>query len=351
MQRSHLLSVVVLMTYGMLYAHHGVASLGAVGLEGPGAPLETSSSAMLPEGNVLIYSKLDYVKWQKFSFNTFPDQKDSYHFFMYGIGLGLKPYLSMYAFFPYYVKKALKSINPLDVSQGHYVYTNANFSDISCMMVLGFKYDKGLKLIPKIESLDDMMDWHFTAYTGFTIPTGNPDVYDRSRDITGEFEPDMATGFGEPSITFGVSTTKQFVSFPILTYTMESNYIKFFEHTYTFTNQNGSFKRYKFGDEFRVNSAFTIRVLKIPSKKFRMDFSLESGFQQNERDIDDGILCTGSGGKMIYGTLSTRLYYKSFSLGIGIKKPVWTKLNEDAQQQGGEGKEDKRIIITISSII
>jgi len=32
-----------------LYAHHGVASLGAAGLEGPGAPIETSSSSTLPQ--------------------------------------------------------------------------------------------------------------------------------------------------------------------------------------------------------------------------------------------------------------------------------------------------------------
>ncbi|MBI4719790.1 MAG: transporter, partial [Chitinivibrionia bacterium] len=33
-------------------AHHGVASLGVAGLEGPGSPIETSSSATLPKGSV-----------------------------------------------------------------------------------------------------------------------------------------------------------------------------------------------------------------------------------------------------------------------------------------------------------
>jgi len=34
-------------------AHHGVATLGAAGLVGRGAPLETSSSATLPRGSIL----------------------------------------------------------------------------------------------------------------------------------------------------------------------------------------------------------------------------------------------------------------------------------------------------------
>ncbi len=352
MKKVYIPLMAVIMWTGSLWAHHGVAALGAAGLEGPGAPLETSSSAMLPQGSMLLYTKLDYVKWQKFPFDTvFPDQKESYYFFMYGVGAGIKPYFSIYGFFPFYVKKELKSIDPQNPSLGQYTYTNASFSDISCMMVFGFKYDRGLKLVPKTESLDDMMDWHFTLYSGFSIPTGNPNIFDNARDTLGEFEPDMATGFGKPSVSFGISATKQFVSFPILTYTMESNYIKFFEYTYDFRNPDGSLKRYKFGDEFRANAALTFRTLKIPSKKFRLDFSLEAGYQMNKRDVEDGTPCTGSGGKILYGTLSTRVYYKAFSLGFGIKKPVWKSLNEDAEQQGGEGKEKERVIITVSSII
>ncbi len=347
MKRVCVLIVAVILWGKVLYAHHGVASLGAAGLEGPGAPLETSSSAMLPTGSMLLYTKLDYVDWQKFSFDTFPDQKDSYYFFMYGLGFGLKPYLGLYAFLPFYVKKEIKTLS----GDNTYMYTNAAFSDISLMMVLGFKYYNGFKLVPRKESLDDMMDWHFTVYSGFSIPTGNPDVYDRARDTIGEFEPDMATGFGKPSVSFGISATKQFASFPILTYTMESNYIKFFEHTYEFKNPDQSYKRYKFGDEFRVNSAFTFRMFKLPQKKMRFDLSLEGGYQQNKRDIDDSVACTGSGGKMFYGTVSLRLYYKAMSIGVGIKKPLWTELNEDKEQQGGEGKENKRIIITVSSLI
>jgi hypothetical protein len=44
------------------------------------------------------------------------------------------------------------------------------------------------------------------------------------------------------------------------------------------------------------------------------------------------------------------LYYNDLSIGIGYKKPVWKNLNEENVQQGGEGKELQRIIITISTI-
>lgn len=45
-------------------AHHGVAGIGAAGLEGPGAPVESASSALLPEGKTLVYAKLDYAKFK-----------------------------------------------------------------------------------------------------------------------------------------------------------------------------------------------------------------------------------------------------------------------------------------------
>ena len=87
--------VVSTLAVGLSFAHHGVASLGSVGLEGPGAPLETSSSATIPEGKWLLYLKLDHVKWKRYSFSEFPDQKDSYHFWTYGIGYGLRPWRSL----------------------------------------------------------------------------------------------------------------------------------------------------------------------------------------------------------------------------------------------------------------
>ena len=43
-------------------AHHGVAGLGAAGLQGPGAPIEAATSATLPVDTALVYAKLDHAK-------------------------------------------------------------------------------------------------------------------------------------------------------------------------------------------------------------------------------------------------------------------------------------------------
>jgi hypothetical protein len=42
--------------------------------------------------------------------------------------------------------------------------------------------------------------------------------------------------------------------------------------------------------------------------------------------------------------------FRSVSLGLALKKPVWTRLNESAQQQGSEGKESYRLIATFSAM-
>ena len=397
----YLLIPLIILFHQPIFSHHGIASIGVSGLEGPGAPLETSSSATLPEGSWLYYLKLDSVKWKRYNFYQlrtpkpeeilipelaetnpyqFPDQKDSYDFWMYGIGYGVKSWFSLYVFIPYYVKREIKSRIDIDPLQGHYIFTNAGFSDISFMGVLGFKYDNGFKLVPKKESLDDLMDWHFTFYGGFTLPTGNANIYDKARNPLGEFAPDMATGFGETSLTMGLTATKQFVDLPELTLLFDLNYYKFFAHTYNFYNfqdtgtinyeglydptltaleflykykefqQSISKKTYQFGDEVRFNLAVAYRMYKNPDSNFRADLLLETNYQHNQRDKENGKRLKTSGGKMLYGILGTRLYYKSISIGIGLKKPVWKKLNEEKDQQGGEGKELQRLIITISTI-
>lgn len=70
-------------------AHHGVASLGAAGLEGPGAPVETSSSATLPEGSWLAYLKVDHAKSR--TGLVAPPEGDYNQYWMLGLGYGFKP--------------------------------------------------------------------------------------------------------------------------------------------------------------------------------------------------------------------------------------------------------------------
>ncbi len=53
---------------------------------------------------------------------------------------------------------------------------------------------------------------------------------------------------------------------------------------------------------------------------------------------------------LIYGTGGIRLYYKDISLGMGLKVPLWKRLNEEKEQQGGEGEERYRFILTFSTL-
>ena len=57
-----------------------------------------------------------------------------------------------------------------------------------------------------------------------------------------------------------------------------------------------------------------------------------------------------TGGKMLYMVPSIRGYRKNYSWAVGIKRPVRTDLNEEPLQQGGEGTEDYRLIVTFSAL-
>jgi len=152
-------------------AHHGVAGLGAASLEGPGAPIEQSSSATLPQGEVFTYFKVDYADWETYTSAT-DDEADYSTFWMAGLGYGVTPWLSLYAFLPYHDK--------VDENDFHNTH---GFADVALNATLGFKYDDGFHLVPAKESLDDLEDWHFTLYAGATLPTGNPNLRDRDGNI------------------------------------------------------------------------------------------------------------------------------------------------------------------------
>jgi hypothetical protein len=39
------------------------------------------------------------------------------------------------------------------------------------------------------------------------------------------------------------------------------------------------------------------------------------------------------------------------SVALGVKKPVWTDLNEESEQQGAEGRERYRFIFSLSVLL
>lgn len=309
------------------FAHHGVASLGAAGLEGPGAPLETSSSATLPAGGVFFYAKLDFARFDLLT-PGIDDEGDYNAFWIYGAGYGATSYLSLYLFVPYYTKKLENNS-----------FNTSGFADISMMGVLGLKYDGGVMLTPPNESLDDLEDWHFTLYGGCTLPTGDENI----RDAGGTIDPGMSLGFGTPSFSSGFTSTKPITG--RLTFVFDTSVIRFIENEY----DDGS--KIRFGDEFRINSALSLRLLTRPQSKFRLDGNIETNYLGLGRDENGGAGELATGGSILYLVPGFRLYYKSTSLGFGVKLPVWTDLNEAADQQGAEGTERYRALVSLSVLL
>lgn len=305
-------------------AHHGVASLGAAGLEGPGAPVETSSSATLPQGKWLGYLKLDHAKFRTYD-PTDQTEADNAQYWMLGLGYGFTPWFSAYVFQPYNIKQ--------DEPNG---FKSRGFTDLSLMGVLGFKYDEGFRLTPANESLDDLMDWHFTAYAGLSLPTGDAD----HRLSNNSIDPGMSLGFGKPSFSYGLTATRQLTD--ATTVVFEAGRIHFQKYTYA----DGQSMR--FGTETRVNTAVSQRLLTLPDSRFRLDGNVELNYLNLGRDRTSIGPEPATGGEMLYGVLGARLYKDNMSLGLAIKRPVWTDLNEEPAQQGAEGKERYRLIATFS---
>ena len=318
------------------FAHHGVAALGAAGLEGPGAPLETSSSATLPEGAGLLSYKLDFPKY-KVASSAQDGEADYNHFHLIGLGYGFKPWLSGYAFLPYTKK--------VDEAGG---YNSSGIGDVGLSLVIGFKHDtKGLALVPAGESLDDMEEWHFTVSGGTSLPTGKADI----KDPSGANDPGKATGFGKPTLSLGGTATKLLT--PKLTGTLEAGYLYFQKRRYDDDGSGTPFD-FQYGPETRINAALSYRLHTDAASKMRVDGNFELNYLMLGRDKMNGQGEVGTGGKILYVVPGVRVSVDKFSVAAGIKVPVWKRLNEDdianGQQQGAEGNEKYRLVFAASML-
>ena len=314
-------------------AHHGVAGLGAASLEGPGAPVEQSSSATLPEGKLFTYLKVDYADWKTYSSAT-DDEADYSTFWMVGLGYGVAPWLSLYAFLPYHDK--------VDENDFHNTH---GFADVAVNATLGFKYDDGLRLVPEKESLDDLEDWHFTLYAGATLPTGNPNLRDRD----GNIDKGKSTGFGEPTFTLGATASKMLDERWTLNFDLSN--LWFQENTYDADPAHGGGRfTGQFGDEFRFNTALIYKAYTRPEARFRLDALVELNYLHLGRDEEDGVPERATGGDVLYVMPGARAYWDKLSFALGVKLPVVQDLNEADEQQGAEGKERYRVIFSVSAL-
>lgn len=314
-------------------AHHGVAGLGAAEIDGPGAPIEQSSSATLPQGKVFTYFKVDHADWKTYTSVT-DEEADYSTFWMAGLGYGVTPWLSLYAFLPYNEK----------IDENGFFNTRG-FADAAVHATLGFKYDDGFHLVPERESLDDLEDWHFTVYAGATLPTGNPNLRDRD----GNIDKGKSTGFGEPTFTLGATASKMLDERWTLNFDVSN--LWFQENTYDVdTAHDGERFTGQFGDEFRFNTALIYKAYANPEARFRLDTLVELNYLHLGRDKEDGVADSGTGGDILYVMPGVRAYWENTSLALGVKLPAWTDLNEEDEQQGAEGKEKYRLIFSVSAL-
>jgi hypothetical protein len=312
-------------------AHHGVAGVGAAAIEGPGAPVESASSAVLPQGSTLAYLKRDHAKFK--AVDPSVSEADYSQFWMMGFGHGFTPWFSAYFFAPYNIK-----IDTPDPG-GAPKYDTRGWADFSVMGQIGFKYDpgQGFRLTPANESLDDLEDWHFSVFAGATIPHGNPNLTDAS----GTIDPGKSTGFGKPSHSLGLTMTKMLTR--DLTLSIEASALRFREHTYADASTM------KFGNEDRLNAALAYRMFGDAGRKLRVDGVLELQYLFLGQDRSNGTNDANTGGRIIYLMPGLRVYKDNMSFALGFKKPVSARLNEvTAQQQGAEGKEKYRMVFSAS---
>lgn len=315
------------------FAHHGVAGVGAAAIEGPGAPVESASSAVLPQGRTLAYLKLDHARFK--SVNPTDTQADYSQFWMLGAGHGVTPWFSAYVFFPY--NRKIDTPEPAGAATAK--FDTQGLADLSLMGQVGFKYDpgQGWKLTPANESLDDLEDWHFSVFAGTTRPTGNPNLRDRNNAINAG----KSTGFGKPSYSLGLTMSKMLTR--DLTFSVEASALRFREHTYADASTM------RFGAEDRLNVALAYRMFGDAGRKLRVDGVLEVQYLGLGKDKANGVDDVDTGGKIMYLMPGLRLYKDNMSFAIGIKKPVSARLNEvTGQQQGAEGKEKYRVIFSAS---
>lgn len=329
-----LLSVLPLVAALPALAHHGVAGVGAAAIEGPGAPIESASSAVLPQGSTLVYLKIDHAKFKRLDPTV--SEADYSRFAMLGIGHGFTPWFSAYVFLPHNTK-----IDTPDPAGGP-KYDTRGWADYSVMGQIGFKYEpgEGFKLTPANESLDDLEDWHFSTFAGATLPHGNPNL----RDSTGAIDPGKSTGFGRPSWSLGLTMSKMLT--PDLTLSIEASTLRFQEYAY----DDGA-TRMKFGAENRLNAALAYRMFGDAGRKLRVDGVLELQYLGLGKDRANGVDDPDTGGKMYYLMPGIRIYKDNLSFAAGIKKPVSARLNEvTSLQQGAEGKEKYRLIFSASML-
>ncbi len=301
------------------WAHHGAVSL----VYGPGAPISTSSALTLPQGGFLVMAKVEQAEWRKFDWAR-PENKDEFTFASLGLGYGFTPYLTSTLFIPYVVKQQ----DRLGDSYGG--------GDALALFQLGFNYDsgKGFGLNTPDEtamSLEASTKTFFSIYAGGSAPSGESHNEDEFGE---EFERGMQPGFRSPTFLIGLSATKYL--FHGLTLCADAEYTIFTEKD-----------DFKFGNEFKVDLAGVYDLVTKPGVA-GLQGILELNLLNVAKDEEGGKGIPNSGGTILYVSPGLRVNFPPVSLGFLLKFPAWKDLNRQSEQQGAEGLEKYRAIVSLS---
>lgn len=304
-------------------AHHGGISLAF----GPGSPIETNSPLTLPEGGFVLSSKMEHVEFKK-RLVAEPTNTDSYTFLNLGLSYGIKPYLTGTLFIPYNIKRkdSLGSLRGL--------------GDVKLLFNLGFNYDPSIKGIRLNTSKDTAISFEETKQTylslfgGFTLPTGK-----NRKELGGEVDPGMQPGFGSQTFTLGVSAARRLTG--ALTLVADTSYEMFSRKD-----------RIKFGNEWRANLAGVYELYGNPERFIsKIDGILELNLLNIARDEEGRDKQRATGGTLLYLSPGLRFSFPkplNGNVGFSLKFPTLKRLNEKSEQQGSEGLEKVRAIVTLS---
>jgi hypothetical protein len=303
-------------------AHHGGLSLAF----GPGTPVETASPLTLPRGGFVISARSEYVDYKKFSFSD-PVNKDASIFSNIGLSYGISHYLTASLFVPYTIKR--------EDTLG----TNRGFGDLTVNFQFSFNHTPGKGFgLSKPEdtavAAGEAKKTFFSLMGGMTLPTS-----DYKKEIGGEVDHGMQTGFGNPSFMMGFAAAKPITG--RLSLVADTSYQMFLEKD-----------DFCYGKEVRGNLA-AVRELYGNTKGFlsRLDGIVELNLLYITRDKEAGIGLPATGGTILYVSPGVRFAFpklKNANLGILFKLPALKSLNEAGEQQGAEGRESYRAIGTLS---
>lgn len=267
--------------------------------------------------------RFEYVEFRKFNFAE-PQNKGSFLFNHLGLSYGLRPHLTATLFLPYNIKRQ----DELGSARG--------IGDLKFLANLGFHHDphQGFGWNTPDDTavtLEGTGRTYFALSGGFSLPTGNS--YKR---LGGAIDRGMQPGFRSPAFSLGISVTRQVAG--SLSLVGDAAYD-------IFTRKNG----FKFGNEGRLDLASVYELYGNPQRVVsKIDGILELNLLNIARDEEKDRGLDTTGGTILYLSPGVRFSIYGANAGLLLKFPLLKNLNEENQQQGSEGLEKIRVILTIS---